>query len=160
LSKRSATGSRIALRSLTNYDSNNAPANLFTSSWDSWFEGEIRQPLLQGGGLEFNRIAGPGATPGIYNGVLIAKVNSDINQADFTIAMRDYVSNVENAYWDLYLAYRELDARKKAMERSLVLWNEVQELAKAGGANAGQQESAGTQPVFPDEGRSGRGAVW
>jgi hypothetical protein len=161
LSKRSATGSRIALRSLTNYDSNNAPANLFTSSWDSWFEGEIRQPLLQGGGLEFNRIAGPGATPGIYNGVLIAKVNSDINQADFTIAMRDYVSNVENAYWDLYLAYRELDARKKAMERSLVLWNEVQELAKAGGANAGQQEALARNQYFQmkaevDEALSGK----
>ncbi len=72
-----------AVRGVTNYDSNNAPANTFYSAWDSWVEGEMRQPLLQGGGLEFNRIAGPGSTPGVYNGVLIAKVNSDISDADF-----------------------------------------------------------------------------
>lgn len=125
LSKRAANGSLLALRGVTNYDANNAPANTFRSSWDTWLEGEIRQPLLQGGGLEFNRIAGPGSSPGIYNGVLIAKVNSDINHADFMSALRDYVSNVENAYWDLYLSYRELDARKKAMEKALVVWNEA-----------------------------------
>ncbi|MFO0979266.1 MAG: TolC family protein [Planctomycetaceae bacterium] len=116
LSKRTATGSLMALRGVSNYDSNNAPANTFYSAWDSWLEGELRQPLLQGGGLEFNRIAGPGSTPGVYNGVLIAKVNSDITDAEFQTALRDYISNVENAYWDLYLAYREYDARKNAFE--------------------------------------------
>lgn len=125
LSKRVANGSLLAIRGVSNYDANNAPANTFRSSWDTWLEGEIRQPLLQGGGLEFNRIAGPGSSPGIYNGVLIAKVNSDINHADFMAALRDYVSNVENAYWDLYMSYRELDARKKAMEKALVVWNEA-----------------------------------
>lgn len=125
LSKRSATGSLMSVRAVNNYDANNAPANTFYSSWNSWVEGELRQPLLQGGGLEFNRIAGPGSTPGVYNGVLIAKTNADINQHDFTIGLTDFISNVENAYWDLYLAYRELDARKKAMEQSLVVWNEM-----------------------------------
>ena len=123
VSKRTATGSLLALRGVTNYDANNAPANTFPSAWQSWLEGEIRQPLLQGAGLEFNRIAGPGGTPGVYNGILIAKVNNDVNAADFTVALRDYVSNIENAYWDLYLAYRELDARKKAMEQALITWN-------------------------------------
>lgn len=125
LSKRAATGSLMTVRAVNNYDANNAPANTFYSSWNSWVEGELRQPLLQGGGVEFNRIAGPGATPGVYNGVLIAKANVDINQHDFTIGLTDFVSNVENAYWDLYLAYRELDARKKAMEQALVVWNET-----------------------------------
>lgn len=132
LSKRTATGSLLAIRGVSGYDSNNAPANTFTSSWDTWLEGEIRQPLLQGGGLEFNRIAGPGSTPGVYNGVLIAKANSDINHSEFMASLRGFVSNVENAYWDLYTAYRELDARKKAMEKALVLWNEAKAKAKAG----------------------------
>jgi len=125
LSKRTATGSLLAVRGVNNYDGNNAPANTFPSAWNSWIEGEVRQPLLQGAGAEFNRIAGPGATPGVYNGVLIAKANADINQHDFTIGLTDFVSNVENAYWDLYLAYRELDARKKSMEQALVVWNEA-----------------------------------
>ncbi len=44
---------------------------------------EIRQPLLQGYGLEFNRIAGPGAIPGFNQGVLIARINTDIALATF-----------------------------------------------------------------------------
>ncbi len=130
LSKRTATGSRLALRSVTNYDANNAPSNTYRSAWDSFVEGEVRQPLFQGGGVEFNRIAGPGATPGVYNGLLIARVNEDISQTDFEIAVRDYVSNVVNCYWDLYFAYRDLDARTHAMNRSLEAWNRLQALAE------------------------------
>ena len=33
---------------------------------------------------------------------------TDISLADFEIGLRDFVSNVENAYWDLYFAYRNL----------------------------------------------------
>ena len=145
VSKRTATGSSLAVRGVSIYDGNNAPANTFTTAWDSWLEGEIRQPLLQGGGLEFNRIAGPGATPGVYNGVLIAKANSDINYAEFMTSLRDYVSNVENAYWDLYLAYRELDARKKAMEKALVIWNEAKAKDAAGSFEIAEEALARQQ---------------
>ncbi|MEZ6059025.1 MAG: TolC family protein [Planctomycetaceae bacterium] len=125
LSKRTATGSRFALRSISKYDSNNAPGNTFPSAWDTYLEGELRQPLLQGGGLQFNRIAGPGSSPGVYNGILLARVSADRTQAEFEVAVRDYVSNVVNAYWDLYYSYRDLDARSRAMQRSLEVWNRV-----------------------------------
>ena len=125
LSKRTATGSQFSLRSISQHDANNAPGNIFPSAWDTYLEGEIRQPLLQGGGLQFNRIAGPGATPGAYNGIMLARVNSDVTQTDFEAAVRDYVSNVVNAYWDLYFAYRDLDARSQAMKRSLEAWNRI-----------------------------------
>lgn len=130
LSKRTVTGSRLALRGISSYDANNAPSNTFRSAWDSYVEGEIRQPLLQGGGMEFNRIAGPGATPGVYNGLLIARVNNDISQTEFEVAVRDYVSNVVNAYWDLYFAYRDLDARTEAMRQSLIAWNQLKAKAE------------------------------
>lgn len=142
LAKRTATGSTVALRSMTQYDANNAPANTFISSFDTTLEGELRQPLLQGGGLEFNRIAGPGSQPGVYNGVLIARANFDVNEADFDIAIRDFMSNVENAYWDLYLAYRELDAKKKSMEQSLVIWNESKSQASGEIINKAQEALA------------------
>jgi hypothetical protein len=125
LSKRTATGSRLALRSVSNYDANNAPSNTFPSAWNTYVEGEIRQPLLQGGGLEFNRIAGPGGTPGVYNGLLITRTNMDMSQTEFEITVRDYVSNVVNGYWDLYFAYRDLDARIRAMNRALEAWNRL-----------------------------------
>jgi len=122
LTKRSATGAEFAVRSIVDYDANNATGNLFPSAWQSQLHLEARQPLMQGGGATFNRIAGPGARPGVYNGVLIAKVNTDITGTQFRQGARDYVSNVINAYWDLYFAYRDLSAKRDALERSRVTW--------------------------------------
>jgi hypothetical protein len=122
LSKRSATGAEFAVRSVVDYDANNATGNLFPSAWQSQIHIEARQPLMQGGGATFNRIAGPGARPGVYNGVLIAKVNNDITATQFRQGTRDYVSNVINAYWDLYFAYRDLSAKRDALERSRLTW--------------------------------------
>ena len=51
-----------------------------------------------------------GAIPGFNNGVIIARINTDIALADFEAGVRNLVSDVERAYWELYLAYRELDA--------------------------------------------------
>jgi len=138
ISKPTATGAVLALRNMTDYDSNNAPANLYSSVWQNQLEAEIRQPLLQGAGLAFNRIAGPGAIPGVYNGVLIAKVNNDMNAADFEKNVRNYVSEVVNAYWDLYFSYRDLDAKQIAFDRSHETWQAYQAMQSAslqGGAS-------------------------
>ncbi|MEZ6130418.1 MAG: TolC family protein [Planctomycetaceae bacterium] len=125
LSKVTATGSQLAVRSMSLYNANNSPGNIFPSAWDTYIEGELRQPLLQGGGLQFNRIAGPGSSPGVYNGVLLAKVNADMTQTDFEVAVRNYINDVTNAYWDLYFAYRDLDSRSRAMKRALEAWNRI-----------------------------------
>jgi len=129
-SKRAAIGSQFAFRHYTDYDSNNAPANLFSSAWNTNFEVEMRQPLLQGAGIQFNRIAGPNNVPGFYNGVLIARVNTDVELADFEIAVRDLVSNLENAYWDLYFAYRDLDAKVAARDTALDTWRRIYSMYK------------------------------
>lgn len=129
LSKRAVTGAQFSLRHNIDDDLNNATQNIFGTSglvdspaWTWNTEAEIRQPLLQGSGVEFNRIAGPDGTPGLPNGIMIARVNTDISAADFQLALRDYLSNVENAYWELVFAYRDLDAKKKARDRSLEVW--------------------------------------
>lgn len=131
LSKRAVTGSEFSVRHNIEYDSNNAPSNLFPSAWNVNIETEFRQPLLQGNGMTFNRIAGPSNVPGIYNGVLIARVNSDIELAEFEISVRNLVSDVENAYWDLYYAYRDLDAKVKARNAALDTWRRVRALYDA-----------------------------
>ena len=112
VNKRSATGGLYTIRQVAVYDRNNQPSNTFAAhSWDSYIEAQVRQPLLQGSGTQFNRIAGPGSTAGQLNGVLLARVRTDINLIDFERSVRDFVSEVENAYWDLYFAYRDLEAR-------------------------------------------------
>ena len=132
LSKRAVTGSEFSVRHNIEYDSNNAPSNRFPSAWNVNFESEFRHPLLQGSGMEFNRIAGPSTTPGIYNGVLIARVNTDVELADFELAVRDLISNIENAYWDLYFAYRDLDAKIEARDAALETWRGVKARFDAG----------------------------
>jgi outer membrane protein TolC len=123
LSKRSATGTEYFLRHNINYDFNNAPGNYDPNlPWTVFLEGEFRHPLLQGGGVDFNRIAGPSATPGLYNGVVIARLNVDMSVAEFELGLRDLVNNVENAYWDLYFAYRDLEAKVEVRDKSLEIW--------------------------------------
>lgn len=120
LSKRSATGTLFALRHNFDGDLNNSERNLITDrAWGWNVEGEIRQPLLQGRGTYFNRVAGPAATPGVYNGVVIARLNADITVAQLEIALRDFLSDVENAYWDLHFAYLDLAVKTEARDRSL-----------------------------------------
>ena len=52
IAKKAATGSQFAFRHYTDYDSNNAPGNIFPSAWNTNFETEVRQPLLQGAGID------------------------------------------------------------------------------------------------------------
>lgn len=112
INKRSVTGGLFSFRNVTTYDRNNQLSNRFPfDSWETFVEAEVRQPLLRGAGSQFNRISGPGALAGQLNGVLLARVRTDISLIDFEVNVRDLVAEVENAYWDLYYAYRDLEAR-------------------------------------------------
>ncbi len=135
LTKKAATGTTFTLRQNVQDDYNNSPSNIFGSAglvdqqaWTWNFDAEIRQPLMRGAGVAYNRIAGPDATPGVYNGVVIARINTQISSTDFQLALRDYLSNVENSYWELVFAYRDLEAKKLARDRSLATWQQLKEL--------------------------------
>lgn len=145
LSKKSAIGSTMTVRGISDSDQNNAPGNIFPGAWNSYIETEVRQPIFQGAGLQYNRIAGPAATAGQYNGILIARVNTDINQTDFEMSVRDYVSNVVNTYWDLYYSYRELDARRRAMNGSLESWRKIKAQVETEGVSASREAQAREQ---------------
>ena len=132
ITKQSAAGTQTTFRGISIYDANNASFNKFPSVWDTLIEAEIRQPLWQGAGVQFNRLAGPNSFPGFYNGVLIARVNTDISVTDFEVGLRDVVSNVENAYWDLYFAFRDLDAKLQARNAALDAWKRVQIMIASG----------------------------
>lgn len=119
VAKQTAQGGRFALRHVVNYNRNNQPFRAFPSDFIGWVEAEWRQPLMQGSGTLFNRIAGPNAAVGQYNGVLIARVNNDVNLADFEASVITLVADVEQAYWDLYNAYRQLEAQLRGRESAL-----------------------------------------
>ena len=149
ISKRAATGSQFTVRQYTDFDRNNNLGNQFRGgAWDVYYEGEVRHPLLQGGGLDFNRIAGPGGRPGAMNGVLVARIRTDISLADFEAGVRDLISNVENAYWDLYFSYRDLDTKIKARDTALDTWRRVYALYRAGRRGGEAEKEAQAREQF------------
>ncbi len=104
--------------------------------------------------MEFNRIAGPLSTPGVYNGVLVARINTDVALVDFEIAVRDLVSNLENSYWDLYYGYRDLDAKVKARDEALKTWRSVYalyEVGRTGGEAANEAQAREQYFRFQEE---------
>ena len=148
IAKQAVTGTKFAFRHNIDYDANNAPSNLFPSAWNVNFETEFRHPLLQGNGMEYNRIAGPTNIPGLYNGVLIARVNTDIELAEFEIGVRDLVSNIENAYWDLYYAYRDLETKVAARDAALETWRRIHALYESGRRGGEAEKEAQAREQF------------
>jgi len=147
ITKRTAVGTEFTIRHDTDYDANNGQANIFPSAWNTLVDAEFRHPLLRGSGVRFNRIGGPLSVPGVANGVLIARIDTDISLADFELSLVDLVSDVENAYWDLYYAYRDLDAKIAARDRALTTWKSIDAWARAGriGGEADQEAQAREQ---------------
>jgi outer membrane protein TolC len=142
LRKQTASGTSFQLGHNIESDLNNANRNLFRRAWTWNLEGEVRQPLFQGRGVAFNRIAGPNATPGVYNGVLIALLKVDTSVTELEVALRDYLSDVENAYWDLYFACVDLEVKTNARDRSLSTLRLLDARAKQGLPNAERDKLA------------------
>ncbi|MEX2119286.1 MAG: TolC family protein [Pirellulales bacterium] len=145
--KRHASGTQTFLRHNVSYEWNNNPSNQFPSAYNADIEAEFRHPLLQGSGVQFNQIAGPNSIPGVYNGVVLARINTDIALADFEAGVRNLVSDVERAYWNLYFNYRDLDAALAGRDSALETWRKVDVLYRLGarGGDAAAEAQAKEQ---------------
>lgn len=93
---------------------------------------DYRRPLWAGGGTRFTRIAGPISrrptlqnVPQVNQGVVISRIRTDIALADFEQATIGLVKDVEDVYWELYLAYRAYDTDITARNSFLHTWREV-----------------------------------
>ena len=145
VSKQTATGARFALRHVVNYNRSNQRNLFFRSSFTGWVEAEWRQPLLQGSGTTYNRIAGPTQVPGQYNGILIARLNEDVALADFEAAMVQLVADVEQAYWDLYTGYRVLETLVRGRESALQTFQYQQVRLEVGTGRRDEEAQARSQ---------------
>ncbi len=158
ITKRTATGATWGFANSTIYDNNNNPTRqnnglpigdpnfkvLVPSTWQTNYDFTFSQPLLQGAGVTYNRIAGPDSFDNLYGrpafrGVLLARINADISLADFEAGVRNLVSDTEQSYWELYFAYRNLEARKAGRDSSLEAWRKVHALMVEG-ARGGERD--------------------
>lgn len=158
VTKTAATGAQFAFRNNTTYDANNnlilqgAPA---FSQFGTNFEAFVSQPLLQGAGEQYNRIAGPfafeqfaqnGVNP--FDGVVLARIRTDLTLADFEGAARNLMRDVEQAYWNLYFTYRDLEARKIGRDSALQTWKQVAALAREGARGGSADREAQSRAQY------------
>ena len=150
LAKTLATGGSVSAFSNVNYLNSDPAFGLFPSSYDTSVGLRFSQPLLAGSGVEYTRIAGPrnpgfSAITGVNQGVVIARINEDINLLDFERNVRDLVKSVEDAYWNLYNAYRQYDTRLTARNSALRTWRELEVARQVGGGDVVQLAQAKSQ---------------
>lgn len=142
ISKQFANGGTFAVNHNWNYLGTNAPTALFPSSYAGLLQAQYVQPLWAGAGVEYTRIAGPvrpgfGDIVGVSQGVSIARINTDISVADFEAAVTLMVKDVEDLYWELYLAYRQYDADEANRKKSQAMWQKVKVLRDLGADGGG-----------------------
>ena len=112
--------------------------NLHPSTYTGNVNVGYRQPLLAGSGTEFTRIAGPvtqqfRGLSGVSQGVLIARINNDLTLTQFEQSAINLVKDVEDIYWELYLAYRKWDAAVTARNSAQKSWRDTKVILDGGG---------------------------
>jgi outer membrane protein TolC len=152
ITKPAADGTIFEARSNINYDQNNNGSRTQASDWFANLEAGFTRPLLQGAGVQYNRIAGPrtfqeasGGFSDQIDGVLIARIRTDITLTDFEAGVRDLIRDVEEAYWELYFSYRDLEARKIGQASALETWRRVKALERVGGQGGEANAQARSQ---------------
>jgi len=147
LSKRHAAGTQTAIRARHQYDNlrfttGGVGQQVLSSFWTTEWEAEIRHPLMRGGGVQVNRIP-----------IVIARIQTDIQIADFEQAVRDMVLQVETVYWELVFCYRVMDAEMQGRDSALATWKKIDALAgKLRGGEADKLAQA-RQQYFEFQGR-------
>lgn len=158
LTKITAQGGQFTVSNNVTYDFNNNPTRQLAMDWNTNYQVSFNQPLLQGAGAQYNRIAGPynpfnffvpgGAQQSpAFDGVLLARINVDISLADFEGGVRNLVSDTENAYWELAFAWRNLETSNTALNSARQTWQKIHTLYVAGtkGGEANQEAQAREQ---------------
>lgn len=153
LTKNMAYGGTVQVQQNFTYSDNNQPFQLFHSNYSGNLQFNYQQPLLAGSGTDFNRISGPLGTniqgvSGLNQGVAIARINTDISLVDFESQIRNMVHDVEDLYWDLYLAYRNYDSLVAARNIALKAWQKVKSKSEAGLAGGGTADEAQAREQF------------
>ncbi len=122
LGKTFANGGQIGISHDVNYLRTNQSVQ-YPTSYSGNLNLNYQLPLLAGAGTEFTRVAGPitrsfGGITGVSQGVVIARINNDLVLCDYENALRNLTKDIEDAYWNLYLAYQLFDTATQVHEAS------------------------------------------
>lgn len=148
IAKKTANGTQLFFRNINTYTDNSNPLasdvpagfQVLDSVYRTSFEAEIRQPLLRGRGAFINRAP-----------IVVSRISTDQQIANLEAQLQNYVTNVEVRYWDLYCAYRNLDAAKTGRNAAIETWRIVKDQFDEGSeVNIQQVAQAAEQYHFFD----------
>ncbi|TWT37327.1 Outer membrane efflux protein [Posidoniimonas corsicana] len=157
ISKLAADGTQFAIRNNSTYNTNSnfIAQTAQPSIWETNFEAFFSRPLLQGAGAQYNRIAGPHTSDqyaanitNAFDGVVLARINTDQTLADFEGGVRNLMRDVEQSYWQLYFTYRDLEARKMGRDSALETWKKVSALYKEGAEGGSADREAQSRAQY------------
>lgn len=137
IQKRTTTGLTLQASSQTDRTEGNPFfQQTHNSFWEQIFTVQATMPLMRGRGTMINRIP-----------VVLARINADVSLATFESSVRNLVLDIENTYWDLLVAYRNLETAKIGRDSAQVTWNSVYEKKQAGTESA-QTEAQSREQYF------------
>ncbi|WP_254510576.1 TolC family protein [Anatilimnocola floriformis] len=139
ISKQSAEGTTYTVRNNTGYNrgfSFGQNVQPLISTWNTTMEMEARHPLLRGRGTLVNRMP-----------VVIARIGNDIEIMNLQGQLLDMLNNIEIRYWDLYLAYRNLETAKVGRDSALITWRNVYTRFR-GGRDDEQKEAQSREQYY------------
>ncbi len=152
ITKRTATGGTFSVRNNTFYDASNNLFRPLPSDWTTNFEMGFQHPLLQGRGAQYNRIAGTHnfnaysvGNPNSIDGVMIARIRTDMALADFEAGVRDFLEDIEEQYWDLHCAYYRVKTARTGRDSSLHSWQAANAKKDVGSGGAADEAQARSQ---------------
>ncbi|MEM7455034.1 MAG: TolC family protein [Planctomycetota bacterium] len=144
IAKKTANGTQIFFRNVNQYTDNNIPleADGGFQNLGSWYraalEFEVRQPLLRGRGAFIQRMP-----------IVISRIGTDQELANLEAVLQNMVTNIEIRYWELYCAYRNLDAAKTGRDAALETWRIIDDQFQEGAdVNKQQRAQAAEQYYF------------
>jgi len=80
--------------------------------------------------------------------VMIARIRHDITLTDFEKGIRDLMRDVEDAYWELYFTYRDLEARKTGRDSALETWRRIKTIQRVGSRGGEASNEAQSRSQF------------
>ena len=149
LGKTFANGGQVSLSHDVNYLRTNQAVQ-YPSAYSGNLGVNYQLPLLAGAGTEFTRTAGPitrsfGGITGVSQGVVIARINNDLVLCDYENALRNLTKDIEDAYWNLYLAYQLFDTATLVHHDTLEIWKVKQIEIDEGAGDRGSEAQSRDQ---------------
>jgi outer membrane protein TolC len=121
LTQKFVTGTDYELSFTNDRNKTNSTTAGLNPSYTSELDLSITQPLLKNFGIDLNK-----------RNIYIAKNEVNISDYEFEGKVIDIISNVENVYWDLVFRIKDLEVKKKSLERAKDLERRVKAQVSVG----------------------------